>query len=173
VPTPYVRHSTDCTCCDFGHLRFNIIIWARGPGGRGGGVQGHGVLCPLPRDPAPLGLPKFRHFADFHFCDLNCFYRISVFGFFHKCFTNFPLALLLPHPPPLPLDLPFSTYGGRARGRGFWDVFDKRPDISSFFQILDIIPFYGQGVYTIPNANPDLDAEAVQQVYPITTKGQK
>jgi hypothetical protein len=20
--TPYVRHSTDCTCCDFGHLRF-------------------------------------------------------------------------------------------------------------------------------------------------------
>jgi hypothetical protein len=22
VPTPYVRHSTDCTCCDFGHLRF-------------------------------------------------------------------------------------------------------------------------------------------------------
>jgi hypothetical protein len=21
--TPYVRHSTDCTCCDFGHLRFN------------------------------------------------------------------------------------------------------------------------------------------------------
>jgi hypothetical protein len=21
-PTPYVRHSTDCTCCDFGHLRF-------------------------------------------------------------------------------------------------------------------------------------------------------
>jgi hypothetical protein len=22
-PTPYVRHSPDCTCCDFGHLRFN------------------------------------------------------------------------------------------------------------------------------------------------------
>jgi hypothetical protein len=22
LPTPYVRHSTDCTCCDFGHLRF-------------------------------------------------------------------------------------------------------------------------------------------------------
>jgi hypothetical protein len=22
--TPYVRHSTDCTCCDFGHLRFGI-----------------------------------------------------------------------------------------------------------------------------------------------------
>jgi hypothetical protein len=22
--TPYVRHSTDCTCCDFGHLRFNL-----------------------------------------------------------------------------------------------------------------------------------------------------
>jgi hypothetical protein len=21
--TPYVQHSTDCTCCDFGHLRFN------------------------------------------------------------------------------------------------------------------------------------------------------
>jgi hypothetical protein len=20
--TPYVRHSPDCTCCDFGHLRF-------------------------------------------------------------------------------------------------------------------------------------------------------
>jgi hypothetical protein len=20
--TPYVRHSSDCTCCDFGHLRF-------------------------------------------------------------------------------------------------------------------------------------------------------
>jgi hypothetical protein len=25
--TPYVRHSTDCTCCDFGHLRFyNFIV---------------------------------------------------------------------------------------------------------------------------------------------------
>jgi hypothetical protein len=24
-PTPYVRHSTDCTCCDFGHLRFSIL----------------------------------------------------------------------------------------------------------------------------------------------------
>jgi hypothetical protein len=23
--TPYVRHSTDCTWCDFGHLRFFII----------------------------------------------------------------------------------------------------------------------------------------------------
>jgi hypothetical protein len=23
-PTPYVRHSTDCTCCYFGHLRFYI-----------------------------------------------------------------------------------------------------------------------------------------------------
>jgi hypothetical protein len=23
--TPYVRHSTDCTCCDFGHLRFTYI----------------------------------------------------------------------------------------------------------------------------------------------------
>jgi hypothetical protein len=22
--TPYVQHSTDCTCCDFGHLRFYI-----------------------------------------------------------------------------------------------------------------------------------------------------
>jgi hypothetical protein len=25
-PTPYVRHSTDCTCCDFEHLRFIIMI---------------------------------------------------------------------------------------------------------------------------------------------------
>jgi hypothetical protein len=24
--TPYVRHSTDCTCCDFGHLRFLFEI---------------------------------------------------------------------------------------------------------------------------------------------------
>jgi hypothetical protein len=24
--TPYVRHSTDCTCCDFGHLRFYIYF---------------------------------------------------------------------------------------------------------------------------------------------------
>jgi hypothetical protein len=23
--TPYVRHSTDCTCCDFGHLRFLVM----------------------------------------------------------------------------------------------------------------------------------------------------
>jgi hypothetical protein len=23
--TPYVRHSTDCTCCDFGRLRFYDI----------------------------------------------------------------------------------------------------------------------------------------------------
>jgi hypothetical protein len=22
--TPYIRHSTDCTCCDFGHLRFYL-----------------------------------------------------------------------------------------------------------------------------------------------------
>jgi hypothetical protein len=22
----YVRHSTDCTCCDFGHLRFFILL---------------------------------------------------------------------------------------------------------------------------------------------------
>jgi hypothetical protein len=21
-PTPYVQHSPDCTCCDFGHLRY-------------------------------------------------------------------------------------------------------------------------------------------------------
>jgi hypothetical protein len=25
-PTPYVRHSTDCTCCDFGHLRFYFVV---------------------------------------------------------------------------------------------------------------------------------------------------
>jgi hypothetical protein len=24
--TPYVRHSTDCTCCDFGHLRFYFLF---------------------------------------------------------------------------------------------------------------------------------------------------
>jgi hypothetical protein len=24
--TPYVRHSTDCTCCDFGHLRFINVM---------------------------------------------------------------------------------------------------------------------------------------------------
>jgi hypothetical protein len=24
--TPYVRHSTDCTCCDFGHLRFLVLF---------------------------------------------------------------------------------------------------------------------------------------------------
>jgi hypothetical protein len=27
-PTPYVRHSTDCTCCDFGHLRFLLYCFA-------------------------------------------------------------------------------------------------------------------------------------------------
>jgi hypothetical protein len=26
-PTPYVRHSPDCTCCDFGHLRFYNSIF--------------------------------------------------------------------------------------------------------------------------------------------------
>jgi hypothetical protein len=26
--TPYVRHSTDCTCCDFGHLRFLLLLLA-------------------------------------------------------------------------------------------------------------------------------------------------
>jgi hypothetical protein len=31
--TPYVRHSTDCTCCDFGHLRFYFLEKkSRGPG---------------------------------------------------------------------------------------------------------------------------------------------
>jgi hypothetical protein len=25
-PTPYVRHSTDCTCCDFGHLLFLFLV---------------------------------------------------------------------------------------------------------------------------------------------------
>jgi hypothetical protein len=24
--TPYVRHSPDCTCCDFGHLRFYYFL---------------------------------------------------------------------------------------------------------------------------------------------------
>jgi hypothetical protein len=27
-PTPYVRHSTDCTCCDFGHLRFYYNLFS-------------------------------------------------------------------------------------------------------------------------------------------------
>jgi hypothetical protein len=39
--TPYVRHSTDCTCCDFGHLRFfNIILRA---GEHAGGCVGERV----------------------------------------------------------------------------------------------------------------------------------
>jgi hypothetical protein len=25
-PTPYVRHSPDCTCCDFGHLQFLLLL---------------------------------------------------------------------------------------------------------------------------------------------------
>jgi hypothetical protein len=29
-PTPYVRHSTDCTCCDFGHLRFYKFVMLYG-----------------------------------------------------------------------------------------------------------------------------------------------
>jgi hypothetical protein len=29
--TPYVRHSTDCTCCDFGHLRFYKKVQASKP----------------------------------------------------------------------------------------------------------------------------------------------
>jgi hypothetical protein len=39
-PTPYVRHSTDCTSCDFGHLRFYLrtfynsksIVYIASPG---------------------------------------------------------------------------------------------------------------------------------------------
>jgi hypothetical protein len=98
VPTPYVRHSTDCTCCDFGHLRFNIIIWARGPGGRGGGgTRAWGAVPPPPRPCAPWP-PKIQTFCGFPLLRFKLFLPDFRFRFFSQMFHEFSISIALAPP---------------------------------------------------------------------------